>query len=132
MRMLFHLIAKRKPLGNILELQSMLGRFLYPMNKKVIFLIGYLKFSLFSLNEVFNQLVLKYLSALFLPGFMVVFFTRVAYNHILALVLTVALIAASVYKGYTDSFLLIVVDAFSLTVGFYFANRMMKRNKKQS
>jgi general stress protein CsbA len=81
---------------------------------------------------VFNQLVLKYLSALFLPGFMVVFFTRVAYNHILALVLTVALIAASVYKGYTDSFLLIVVDAFSLTVGFYFANRMMKRNKKQS
>ncbi|MBT2693615.1 CsbA family protein [Bacillus sp. ISL-55] len=77
-------------------------------------------------------MVLKYLSALLLPGLMVVFFTRVAYNHILALVLTVALIAASVYKGYTDSFLLIVVDAFSLTVGFYLANRMMKRNKKQS
>jgi general stress protein CsbA len=75
--------------------------------------------------------VLKYLSALILPGFMVVFFTRVAYNHILALVLTVALIAASVYKGYTDSFLLIVVDAFSLTAGFYFANRMMKRNRKR-
>jgi general stress protein CsbA len=76
-------------------------------------------------------LVLKYLSALLLPGFMVVFFTRVAYNHILALVLTVALIAASVYKGYTDSFLLIVIDAFSLTLGFYFANQMMKRNRKQ-
>jgi general stress protein CsbA len=75
--------------------------------------------------------VLKYLSALILPGFMVVFFTRVAYNHILALVLTVALIAASVYKGYTDSFLLIVVDAFSLTLGFYLANKMMKRNKKR-
>lgn len=75
-------------------------------------------------------MVLKYLSALFLPGLMVVFFTRVAYNHVLALVLTVALIAASVYKGYTDSFLLIVIDAFSLTVGFYLANRMMKRNKK--
>jgi general stress protein CsbA len=41
------------------------------------------------------------------------------------------LIAASVYKGYTDSFLLIVIDAFSLTLGFYFANQMMKRNKKQ-
>ncbi|MGV2939833.1 CsbA family protein [Mesobacillus sp. LC4] len=77
-------------------------------------------------------MVLKYLSALLLPGFMVVFFTRVAYNHILALVLTVALIAASVYKGYTDSFLLIVVDAFSLTLGFFLANQMMKRNKKQS
>jgi general stress protein CsbA len=76
-------------------------------------------------------LVLKYLSALLLPGFMVMFFTRVAYNHILALVLTVALIAASVYKGYTDSFLLIVIDAFSLTLGFYFANQMMKRNRKQ-
>ena len=76
-------------------------------------------------------MVLKYLSALILPGLMVVFFTRVAYNHILALVLTVALIAASVYKGYTDSFLLIVVDAFSLTLGFYFANRMMKQNKKR-
>ncbi|MEW8968975.1 MAG: CsbA family protein [Mesobacillus sp.] len=77
-------------------------------------------------------MVLKYLSALLLPGFMVVFFTRVAYNHILALVLTVALIAASVYKGYTDSFLLIVIDAFSLTLGFFLANQMMKRNKKQS
>lgn len=75
--------------------------------------------------------MLKYLSALLLPGFMVLFFTRVAYNHILALVLTVALIAASVYKGYTDSFLLIVIDAFSLTLGFYFANQMMKRNRKQ-
>ncbi|WNF22546.1 CsbA family protein [Mesobacillus jeotgali] len=75
-------------------------------------------------------MVLKYLSALLLPGFMVVFFTRVAYNHILALVLTVALIAASVYKGYTDSFLLIVIDAFSLTLGFFLANQMMKRNKK--
>lgn len=74
--------------------------------------------------------MLKYLSALFLPGFMVVFLTRVAYNHVLALVLIVALIAASVYKGYTDSFLLIVVDAFSLTVGFFFANRMMNKNRK--
>jgi general stress protein CsbA len=75
--------------------------------------------------------MLKYLSALLLPGLMVVFFTRVAYNHILALVLTVALIAASVYKGYTDSFLLIVVDAFSLTAGFYVSNQMMKRKQKQ-
>ncbi|KIY21235.1 MULTISPECIES: CsbA family protein [Mesobacillus] len=75
-------------------------------------------------------MLLKYLSALFLPGFMVVFFARVAYNHVLALVLTVALIAASVYKGYTDSFLLIVVDAFSLTVGFFLASQMRRRNKK--
>lgn len=76
-------------------------------------------------------MVVKYLSALLLPGFMVVFFTRVAYSQVLALILTVALIAASVYKGYTDSFLLIVVDAFSLTAGFYFSNLMMKRNRKR-
>lgn len=75
--------------------------------------------------------MLKYLSAFFIPGLMVVFFTRVAYNHILALILTVALIAASVYKGYTDTYLLIVIDAFSLTAGFYLSNQMMKRNRKQ-
>jgi general stress protein CsbA len=77
-------------------------------------------------------LVMKYIIALFLPGAMVVFFTRVAYNHYLGLILTVALIAASVYKGYTDTMPLIVVDAFSLTAGFYFANRMMQRSRKKA
>ncbi|PLR99103.1 CsbA family protein [Bacillus sp. T33-2] len=75
-------------------------------------------------------MVIKYLSAFLLPGILVVFFTRVAYNHFLGLGLTVALIAASVYKGYTDSWLLIIIDAFSLTVGFYFANQMMQRKRK--
>ncbi|WP_071460783.1 CsbA family protein [Bacillus massilinigeriensis] len=77
-------------------------------------------------------MVLKYFSALFLPGLLVVFFTRVAYNQVIGLVLTVGLIAASVYKGYTDSWWLIVIDAFSLTLGFYFSNRMTARfrNKK--
>lgn len=70
---------------------------------------------------------IKILSALFLPGFLVVLFTRVAYNHVLALILTVALIAASVYKGYTDSWLLIVVDAFSLTAGFAISQKMGKK-----
>jgi general stress protein CsbA len=70
------------------------------------------------------ELVLKYLSALLLPGILVLFFTRVVYNHYLGLILTVALIAASVYRGYTDTMQLIVIDAFSLTVGFYFANKM--------
>jgi general stress protein CsbA len=77
-------------------------------------------------------LVMKYIVALLLPGAMVVFFTRVAYNHYLGLILTVALIAASVYKGYTDTTLLIVVDALSLTTGFYFATRMVERNRKKA
>lgn len=78
------------------------------------------------------RLFLKYFSALVLPGLLVVLFTRVAYNRVIALVLTVALIAASVYKGYTDSIWLIVVDAFSLTVGFWYAQRMKQRVKQAS
>lgn len=77
------------------------------------------------------HLFLKYLYALLLPGILVVFFTRVVYNHYLGLALTVGLIAASVYRGYTDSMLLIVIDALSLTVGFYFANVMIRRNRSE-
>ncbi|MBP2242033.1 general stress protein CsbA [Cytobacillus eiseniae] len=75
---------------------------------------------------------LKLLSALFIPGLLVLLFTRVAYNHVIALILTVALIAASVYKSYTDSFFLIVVDAFSLTVGFWYAQRMKRKYQKKA
>ena len=76
-------------------------------------------------------MVIKYLSALFLPGLLVLLFTRVTYNRVLGLILMVALIATSVYKGYTNSFGLIVVDAFSLTVGFWAADRMKKRMKNK-
>lgn len=75
--------------------------------------------------------IIRHLSALLIPGLLVVLFTRVTYNHVIGLVLTVALIAASVYKGYTDTFLLIIIDAFSLTVGFWYANKM-KQGTKQS
>lgn len=68
--------------------------------------------------------------ALILPGLLVVLFTRVTYNRFIGLVLTVALIAASVYKGYTNSFLLIVIDALSLTTGFWYAQRMLVRGRK--
>ena len=76
-------------------------------------------------------MVIKYLSALFLPGLLVLLFTRVTYNRVLGLILMVALIATSVYKGYTNSFGLIVVDAFSLTVGFWIADRMKQRMKNK-
>ncbi|OCA88365.1 hypothetical protein A8F94_10355 [Bacillus sp. FJAT-27225] len=66
--------------------------------------------------------MIKYVAALFLPGLTVLLFSRVTYSRVIGLVLTVALIAASVYKGYTDSWGLIVVDAFSLTVGFWAAS----------
>ena len=76
-------------------------------------------------------MVIKYLLALFLPGLLVLLFTRVTYNRVLGLILMVALIATSVYKGYTNSFGLIVVDAFSLTAGFWAADRMKQRMKNK-
>lgn len=77
-----------------------------------------------------GRVVLKYISAFILPGLMVLFFTRVTYNRVLSLVLTVALITASVYKGYTNSIWLIVVDAFSLTVGFWYSDKFKRKIKK--
>ncbi|MBG9586672.1 DUF2198 family protein [Cytobacillus firmus] len=74
-------------------------------------------------------MTLKYLSALLLPGLLVLFFTRVSYNRVIGLVLTVGLIAASVYKGYTNSFALIVIDALSLTVGFWYAQKLKPKIK---
>jgi general stress protein CsbA len=68
--------------------------------------------------------VIRYMSALILPGILVMLFARVTYNRLIGLVLTVGLIAASVYKGYTNTFALIVVDAFSLTAGFWLASKM--------
>ncbi len=65
----------------------------------------------------------KYLAALFFPCLLVILFSRATYYPIIGLVLTVALIAASVYKGYTDTFILIVVDAFSMTIGFMISRK---------
>ncbi|MBT2698148.1 CsbA family protein [Bacillus sp. ISL-40] len=80
------------------------------------------------MNEVYSlETVIRYLSALILPGLLVLLFTRVTYNRVIGLILTVALIATSVYKGYTNTFVLIVVDAFSLTAGFWMAEKMKQR-----
>lgn len=67
----------------------------------------------------------KYLAALFFPCLLVILFSRATYYPIIGLILTIALIAASVYRGYTDTFLLIVVDAFSMTIG-YMISRIWK------
>jgi general stress protein CsbA len=77
-------------------------------------------------------MVIQYVSALFLPGLLVLLFTRVTYNRIIALVLTVALITASAYKGYTNTTVLIVIDAFSLTAGFWLAVKMKPRAVKEN
>jgi len=78
------------------------------------------------------ETVIRYMSALIIPGLLVLLFTRVTYNRVIGLILTVALIATSVYKGYTNTFMLIVVDAFSLTAGFWIAEKMKQRALKRT
>jgi len=70
----------------------------------------------------------KLLLALFGPALLVILFTRVTYSRFIAMILTIALIAASSYKGYVDTWLIVIVDAASLTVGLWYANRYMKKN----
>ena len=74
----------------------------------------------------------KLMLALILPGLLVIFFTRVTFHHIVGLTLTVALIAASVYAGYTHNWLLYVADALSLTVGFWYATRMVNKARQHA
>ncbi|MFJ7977609.1 CsbA family protein [Peribacillus sp. JNUCC 23] len=71
--------------------------------------------------------MVKFLSALIVPGLLVILFSRVTFNRFVGLALTVALIAASAYKGYTHTWILIIIDAFSLTVGFWYSTKMLKR-----
>lgn len=73
----------------------------------------------------------KLIMAIFLPALLVVFFTRVTFHHIVGLVLTVALIAASVYVGYTHNWILYVADAFSLMAGFWYSKRMVMEARKK-
>ncbi|MBG9454855.1 hypothetical protein ABE61_12600 [Lysinibacillus sphaericus] len=74
--------------------------------------------------DVFGKMML----ALFLPALLVLLFTRITYNRYVALILAIALMAASVYAGYTSPSIIFVIDAFSLTVGFWLASKM-KKNK---
>lgn len=75
--------------------------------------------------DVLGKMVL----ALFVPALLVLLFTRITFNRYVALILAIALIAASVYAGYTSPPIIFVIDAFSLTVGFWLASKM-KHNKK--
>jgi general stress protein CsbA len=42
------------------------------------------------------------------------------------------LIAASAYKGYTYTWTLIILDAFSLTAGFWLSSKMKKQSTKKT
>ncbi|MFJ8261793.1 CsbA family protein [Rummeliibacillus sp. NPDC094406] len=72
--------------------------------------------------------VIKLLMALILPGLLVILFTRITFKNYVGLALSVALMAASIYAGYTHPPILYVVDAISLTIGFWYATKMMNRH----
>ncbi len=89
---------------------------------------------MFTLEGMFDMdsFETKLLLALLLPGLLVVFFTRVTFHHVVGLILTLALIAASVYAGYTHNWLLYIADALSLTLGFWYATRMVNKTRQHS
>lgn len=76
-------------------------------------------------------MVEKLIAGLIFPCLLVILFTRVTYNHIVGTLLALALISVSAYKGYTHSWPLIIIDGISLTVGFWYSRRMVKKFKKQ-
>ncbi|WP_226671494.1 DUF2198 family protein [Metabacillus litoralis] len=69
-------------------------------------------------------MVLKAILALTLPFLLVLLFTRVSYNHYVGTALTAALLLASYSRGYTDTWLIMVFDFISLSVGFFYARKM--------
>lgn len=71
----------------------------------------------------------KVILALFIPALLVILFTRITFNRFVALALAIALIAASIYAGYTSPPIIFVIDALSLTVGFWFASQMMTKKE---
>ncbi|RNF38148.1 DUF2198 family protein [Planococcus salinus] len=78
-----------------------------------------------------ESMITKFLLSLLVPGLLVVLFTRVTFSHIVGLVLTVALITAAVYAGYTNTWFLYIVNAASLTIGFWYATLMVNRTKNR-
>jgi general stress protein CsbA len=73
---------------------------------------------------------IKIILAIFLPAILVILFTRVTYNHYVGTVLTIALLIGAVYKGHTDSILIMLIDLVSLTIGFLYSRQMVKRYKE--
>lgn len=74
-----------------------------------------------------TQLIL----ALLVPGLLVVLFTRITFNKWVALGITFALFAASVKAGYTREWIHYILDAASMTIGFWYASKMISHHTKQ-
>jgi general stress protein CsbA len=71
-----------------------------------------------------------FIMALIVPALLVILFTRVTYNYYVGTLLTIALLVASYFKGYTDELHEILADIVSLTVGFLYSQKMVEKIKK--
>jgi len=71
----------------------------------------------------------KTIAAVFLPAILLVLFARVTYNLYVATALTLLFIAVSVYKGYADYPLIILIDLLSAAIGFIYAKSMLAAGK---
>ncbi|MBP1943518.1 DUF2198 family protein [Cytobacillus luteolus] len=74
-------------------------------------------------------MLIKLLLALILPCLLVILFTRVTYSLYVGTLLTILLLVASVYQGYTDSILIGVVDVISLAAGYIYSKKMVEGYK---
>lgn len=70
--------------------------------------------------------------AIFVPALLVILFTRVTFNRWVALAITIALFTASIIAGYTREWIHYILDAASMTVGFWYATRMTQKSKSKS
>lgn len=70
--------------------------------------------------------------AITVPALLVILFNRITFNYYVALILTVALFAASVFAGYTHRWWIYIIDAASLTFGFWYAVYTTSAKKKSS
>lgn len=62
--------------------------------------------------------------ALFLPCLMVIIFTQIAQNKWIGLLVSSIIIGVSVYKGFFNNELIMLLDVLSLVVGFYIVDTL--------
>ncbi|MEC1552905.1 CsbA family protein [Bacillus haynesii] len=74
----------------------------------------------------------KAVFALIFPFLLVLFFTRVTYNHYVGIALTVALLFASYLKGYTETFFIVGLDIASLVAGSLYVAKKVGEKKEDS
>lgn len=66
--------------------------------------------------------------AVLAPFLMIIFLTRVTFNHYISTLLTIGIIYA-IFRGYGEPIFVTITWVFSVIAGFFVATRMMKKLK---